>query len=313
MRKKIKMALYDSDGYMISLVNYLCKKKQEIVETRLFTNQSMLQDYVKAGQVDVLLAQEEEAEWLYGLQAFVPKIILLTEGNMVREQSNFDLVFRYQSAEEVVREVLEEVAEDDRIVYGGAITAHRQGEIISGYSPFGGAGLSTFLAALAEELAENHPTLYVSLEEFHGLATLPLEKKGQKLEEYRGMSEVIFYLQQRKEKLALKLESLVHEGARAEYLLAVENYRDLHQMTREDMECFLQILFDETPYEKIIFDVGYLGAAGEFLLAESDKIYMPCPRTEVQEMKQRAWEKGLERLGCGEIMDKVYQVAMGEG
>jgi len=312
MRKKIRMALYDSDGYMISLVNYLCKKKQEIVETRLFTNPSMLQEYVKEGQVDVLLAQEEEAEWLYGLQAFVPKVILLSEGNMVREQPGYGFVFRYQSAEEVVREVLEEVAEDDRIVYGGAVTAHGQGEIISGYSPFGGAGLSTFLAVLAEELAENYRTLYVSLEEFHGLENLPLEKKGQQ-EEYRGMSEVIFYLQQRKEKLALKLDSLVYGGERAEYLLAVENCRDLHQMTREDMECFLQILFDETPYEKVIFDVGYLGEAGEFLLAQSDKIYMPIPKTKAQEMKQRAWKQGWERLGYEEILEKIYQVTMGEG
>lgn len=310
MRKKIRMALYDSDGYMASLVSYLCKKKREIVETRLFTNLSLLREHVKAGQVDVLLAMEEELDELYGLQAFVPKIILLTEGNVVEEQSYFCLVFRYQSAEEVIREVLEEIAEDDKIVYGGVVTASRQCEVISGYSPFGGGGLSTFLANLAEELAENHRTLYISLEEFHGLENLPSEKEGRP-EEYRGMSEVIFYLQQRKEKLALKLDSLVHEGKRAEYLLAVENYRDLHHMSREDMICFFQTLCNETPYEKIVFDVGYLGEAQEYVLERSDKIYMPIPNTKAQEMKQSAWEQGLQRQGYGEILQKIYHVAMG--
>ena len=163
MRKKIRMALYDSDGYMVPLVNYLCKKKREIVETRLFTNLSLLREHVRSGQVDVLLALEEESDEMYGLQAFVPKIVLLTEGNMVGEQSAFHLVFRYQSAGEVMREVLEEVADDDRIAYGGAVTVGRQSEVISGYAPFGGGGLSTFLANMAEEMAENYRTLYVSL------------------------------------------------------------------------------------------------------------------------------------------------------
>lgn len=260
------MALYDSDGYMISLVKYLCKKKQEIVETRLFTNLRMLQDYVKEGQVDVLLAQEEETDHMNGLEGYVPKIILLTEGNTVKEGSDFISVFRYQSAEEVVREILEAVAEDDRIVYAGAAIARRQQEIICGYSPFGGAGISTFLMELGTDLAEKYSTLYISLEEYHGMEHLPPEKKGQQPEEYRGMSEVIFYLQQRKEKLALKLESLVYTWNQVDYLLAVENYCELYQMTKEDMKCFLQILCYQTGYERLIFDVGYLGEASEYLL-----------------------------------------------
>lgn len=310
MRKKISMALYDSDGCMVPLANYLCKKKQEVVETRLFTNLSLLKEHVRSGQTDVLLALEEESDELYGLQSFVPKIILLTEGNMVGEQSSFNMVFRYQSAEEVVREILEEVAEDDQIVYGGTLAANRQSEVISGYSPFGGAGLSTFLTGLAEELAENYRTLYVSLEEFHGLENVTLEKKGQS-SDYRGMSEAIFYLQQKKEKLALKLDSLIYEGKRAEYLLAVENYRDLHQMKRENIICFFQTLCNETSYEKIVFDVGYLGEAGEYVLEHSDKIYMPIPNTKAQEMKHIACQQGWQRQGCAEILQKIYQVAMG--
>lgn len=312
MGKKIRMALYDSDGYMVSLVNYLCKKKQEIVETRLFTNPSMLQDYVRQGQADVVLAQEEELEWVRELQSFVPKIILLTEGNMVREQSEYIPVFRYQSAEEMVREVMEAVAEDERIDYMGVVPAHRHAKIICGYAPFGGGGVSTFLFTMAREFAKSYRTLYVSLEEFYGMESLPPEKKGQKKEAYHGMSEVIFYLQQRKERLALKLESLVYEWEQMEYLPAVENYRDLHQMTREDMAFFLNILLQETPYERLVFDVGFLGEAGEYLLEQSDKIYMPYPVSSVQEGKQRACEQAWEKLGKTEITDKIYHTAMGQ-
>ena len=310
--KKIRMVLYDTDGYMISLVNYLCRKKQEIVETRLFTNISMLQEYVQEGQADVLLVQEEEREGLEGLQCFVPKIILLSEGTMLREHSEDILVYRYQSAEEVVREVLEMVAEDDNIVYGGAATVYRQAEIICGYSPFGGAGLSRFLFRLAKKFAEDYRILCISLEEFHGLDDVSEEKRRQQGETHRGMSEVIFYLQQRKEKLALKLEALVYERGKVDCLSAVESYRDLHQMSREDMECFIQILLVETGYDKFIFDVGHLGEAQEYLLGRSDKIYMPLPKTNVQRMKLHACEQAWKRQENTDILDKICQVSMGE-
>ena len=231
---------------------------------------------------------------------------------MVREQSEYIPVFRYQSAEEVVREVMEAVAEDERIAYTGVVTAHRQGEIICGYAPFGGGGVSTFLSAMARELAKNYRTLYVSLEEFHGMENLSTERRGQKKEVYHGMSEVIFYLQQRKERLAIKLESLVYEWEQMDYLPAVENYHDLHQMTREDMALFLDILFQETPYDRLVFDVGYLGEAEEYLLEQSDKIYMPCPKTSVQEGKQRSCEEAWKKLGKTEIIEKVYRITMGE-
>lgn len=311
MRKKIKIALYDSDGYMVSLVNYLCRKKQEIVETRLFTNRSMLKDYVMEGQVDVLLAQEEEEDWVMGLGSFVPKIILLIEGSMLREHTDYIPVFRYQSAEEVVREVMEAVAEDDRIIYNSAFTVHRQGEVICGFSPFGGAGLSTFLTGMARESAGSCQTLYVSLEQFCGIKNAFSDKRGQAREQLRGMSEVIYYLQQRKEKLAIKLESIICEWEQLHCILAVENYHDLQQMTRADMERLLQILFDELYYEKVIFDIGYLGEATEYLLEQCERIYMPVPRTPVQEMKQQACEQTWGKQGDIEILEKICQVTMG--
>lgn len=310
MGKKIRMALYDSDGYMISLVKYLCRKKQEIVETRLFTNPSMLQGYVREGQVDVVLAQEEEADWVIGLQGLAPKIILLSEGNMVREAEGYIPVFRYQSAEEVVREVMEAVAEDDRIAYTGAVTVRRQGEIICGFAPFGGGGVSTFLAGMAKELAQNYRTLYVCLEEFDGMEYLPQERKGQDGEVYHGMSEVLYYLRQRKDRLALKLESLVYEREQVDYLPAVENYHDLYQMSTEDMAHMLNIFFEETPYERLVFDVGYLGEAMEYLLEQSDRVYMPAPRNPMQEKKQKACEQAWRKLGKEEIIKKICRVAM---
>lgn len=312
MQRKIKMALYDSGGDMIPLVNYLCKNKQEIVETRLFTNPGMLRAYVEEGRPDILLAREEEECQVGGYLGIVPEIVLLTEGNLVREQGEYLSVFRYQSAEEMVREILEAVAEDDRIVYQGAPARRRRGELLCGYSPFGGAGLTSFLIRRAKELSGEYRTLYVSLEAFHGLADLPpLQRKGQP-EEYRGMSEVIFYLQQRRDKLSLKLESLVFRREQLEYLLAVDNYRDLHLMTRGDMEYFLQVLSTEAPYERIVFDLGYLGEAEEYLLEQCDRIYMPRPGTEAQEMKRKSCEQSWVRQGNSEILNKIVLFDAGE-
>ncbi len=65
----------------------------------------------------------------------------------------------------------------------------------------------------------------------------------------------MFYLKQRKDKLALKLETLVVSMEDLDYILAVEDYRDLYSMNCEDIQLFLKVLLRQTEYEKIIFDI----------------------------------------------------------
>lgn len=308
--KKIQIALYDREGYMSCLVDYLCKKGHSMLETRLFSSLDMLAECAEAGKIDVLLAGEEVVEEIRRLEGKIAKIMLLSEGNQVKEGSGYYLLFKYQSAQEIVKEVLEQIAEDDAIGFTKTFSAKRTVSFAGVYAPFGGSGVTEYALSLARRLAEREKVLYVSLEPFHSLDFLQDAGKGTVT--YRGMSEVIFYLKQRKEKLALKLETVVIPKEGTDYIFAVEDYRDLYSLSCEDVRQFLEVLSQQTEYETVIFDIGCLSEALLYLMEHCDKLYMPQAETRQQKSKESAFLRFLHRDNHEQLM-QGFQRIQGKG
>lgn len=306
--KKIQIALYDKEGYMTSLVDFLCQKNQGVMETRLYTSMEMLKAGAGAGGIDVLLAGEEVAEEIRVLKDKIPQIMLLSEGSQMSGESEYYRLFKYQSAQNIVKEVLERVAEDDRICYTQRVMADRPVEFIGVYAPFGGAGVTKYALSMAREMAKHYKTLYVSMELFQGFDFLPEKKKGQQNISYRGMSEMIFYLKQRKDKLALKLETLVVTMEELDYLFAVEDYRDLYSVNCDDIRLLLKVLLQQTGYQRVIFDIGYIGDSALFLMEQCSQLYMPGPVTRMQKSKEHAFCRFLARENYEQMAKRFKRV-----
>lgn len=306
--KKIQIALYDKNGYMPCLVDYLCKKGHSMIETRLFTSFELLKKWAVAGKIDVLLAGEEVTEEIRELKGKIAQIILLSEGGQVNERSEYDLIFKYQSAQEIVKEMLARVAEDDRIAFAKTLKAKRNVRMIGVYAPFGGSGVTEYAISVARELAKKEKVLYISLELFHGLDFLNISRKGKEQVSYRGMSEVIFYLKQRKEKLALKLETVIISQEGVDYIFSVEDYRDLYSLNREDICHFLEVLSHQTDYDSIVFDIGYLNEAVLYLMEQCNQLYMPKAITEKQQSKERAFRRFLLREDYEQLAQSFQRV-----
>lgn len=295
MLKKIQVALYDKNGYMNHLADYLCRKGHNMLETRLFTNLDMIMECADKGRIDVLLAGEEVAEEIRCLKGRILQIMLLSEENQVCERSEYYLIFKYQSAQNIVKEVLSQIAEDDNICCAQKHTLKRAVELVGVYAPYGGCGVTEYALSMAEGLARHYKTLYVNMELFQGLDFL-IEEGSVKPEDFqRGMSEVIFYLKQRKEKLALKLETIIVSLGEADYILGVEDYRDLYSLSCEDIRRFLKVLFQYTEYERIVFDIGYLGDSALYLMEQCSQLYMPQALTKTQKSKEDSFFRFLRR------------------
>lgn len=294
---KIKIALFDDDGYMSFFAGYMCKKCRNIVETRLFTDLEMLEKHIVLEKTDVLLAPESYIGQFQKFSEQVPQMVFLSEGNCTKEHQKVPIIFKYQSVPEIVKEIFALMAENDKISYHADIVSKRTVEMSCGYSPFGGGGVTEFLFRKAEETAERRKVLYVNLEEFYGFSYLEKERRG-------GMSEVLFYLRQRKGKLALKLESLCFKKGNLDCIFSVEDHRDLYSLTKEDMAEFLQVLINQTEYEIFFFDIGVITEAGSFLMEHCQKIYMPVPKYQIQKSKQEAFEKNLVLSGKEHILEK---------
>lgn len=310
MLKKIRLAFYDKNDYMKNFVQFLSRQKYHTLETRLFTSFENLISQAKKGEVDVLLAGEDAQEEITILHSLVPQIILLSEGNVVREDSTFCKIFKYQSVPDIMREVLAVVADNDSIVYTEKRTMHKTAEMLAVYAPFGGSGVSQYAFSMAKDLSDKFRTLYVNLEAFYGFSEIVTDKKGKPIEDFRGMSEVIFYIRQKKEKLALKLESIIVTYQNLDCLLTVEDYRDLFYMTKDDMDRLIQVLLWETDYEKIIFDIGFITDAMMVLFEKADRIFMPQAKHPIQKSKQQAFERLILREHLEKIWDKTDKVSV---
>lgn len=313
MLKKIQIALYGRDEYMSHLAEYICCKGHNMLETRLFTNFDMLCESAKKGRIDVLLAGEEVIEEIRLLKNKISQIMLLSEGNQVSECSEFYLLYKYQSAQNLVKEVLVQIAEDDTICCTQKLALKRSVELIGVYAPYGGAGTTEYARTMAEEFSKHFKTLYINLELFQGLSFLSGERKAGPGQFERGMSEVVFYLKQRKEKLALKLETVIAAIDGLDYIFAVEDYRDLYSLSCEDMSRFIKVLLQETEYERVVFDIGYLNDSSLYLLENCNRLYMPRALTETQRSKEDAFFRFLQREEYDEIAQQFEIVDMEKG
>ena len=310
--KKILVAMYDREGYTRRLAAYLNHHQNAMMEVRLFTREESLRQFLKQESVEMLLVAERDWDPLWERDARIHRLIFLSEGDVVREGMNHPVIFKYQSAESIVQELLAVIADDDGMeVRTRRVTSDRV-EFIGLYSPYGGAGVSTFSYEMAKEYGMQYATLYINLELFHGMPghSISKWKEFTPMEESRGMSELIFYLRQHKEKIAVKIQSLVQLQDGIAVLRSVEDYRELYSMTVSDMQKLLHVLAEETEYQKVFFDIGYMAESSVELMRCCDVLYLPTAKSEIQQNKQTAFEQLLIREGEREMLEQIRYVSM---
>lgn len=67
------------------------------------------------------------------------------------------------------------------------------------------------------------------------------------------------FLRQRQEKTAVKLQSLIRRIGTIEGIAAVEDYRDLYELSAKDLERLLLVLAEDTEYEKLSLILDFSG------------------------------------------------------
>lgn len=311
--KKIIVAMFDREGYTKRLAEYLIHHCNAMLDVRLFTNIENMRQFLCRERVEMLLVGEKDWDPAWEAEVNVHRLIFLSDGDMVCEGTSRQIIFKYQSAESIVKELLSVIAEDDTIQTGRIKTSYRNVEFIGVYSPFGGAGASTFAYRMAKEYGVQYLTLYLNMEIFDGMS-------ANQDRQYRditgagrgGMSELIFYLQQNKDKLAVKIQALTRRQDGIDCITAVEDYRDLYSMKAVDLRHLLQVLAEETEYQKILFDIGYLDESSLELMRHCDILYLPKAGSDIQQNKQASFEQLLIREGDHDMLERIQFVAMKE-
>lgn len=300
--KKLLFALYDTVGYMSFLAEYF-DRKSFILESRLFTKRERLTEFLEKNRPDVLLlGQEVDIHNLRYLEQ-AESVIILSEANAMEEnQSKYPAIFKYQSAERILREIFLNLEEKNHVVPPaiGGIRGHT--ELLGIYRPYGEP------LSLQEVIGGNsdrgRKILVINMELLSGMA-----EGGVDQGRVRGLSEIIFYLKQRSEKLSAKLRELASEREGFDYINPAQDYRDLYSINRDDIDKFLAVLSRETDYDCVIFNIGFLNDSALYLLYCCEHIYMPCARNIWEENQKNAFEQLLIREGLGELLGNINYVS----
>lgn len=308
--KKILLAVLEDEMYSNRFSDYISHHKNMYIDFMVFTGTGSIKDFVKNSKIDILLVNDTMACEVADIKN-IKKIIVLSDGTYAGQQ-NYPVIFKYQSAEHILKEIFAQAADDGQIAGISQIYYSKQAELIAVFSPFGGAGASSYARNLCAGMAGNNNVLYINLEIFDSFAEF--EKDAENKREYIcGMSEVVYYIKQRKDKLAFKLESITnHHKNGYNYILPVEDYRDLYSITPDDMEYFTDVLGRETMYDKIVFDMGYINEASLKLLSLCDVLIVPEPYDTIQVNKQHSFERVLIHSGMEKTVNNIKYVSMKE-
>lgn len=297
-----------ADGmYSGRFSDYINHHKNMLIDLITFTSINSAEEYLKHGSADILLASDDMAREAGKLKN-IKKLIILSDGSYTGVQE-YPVIFKYQPAANILKEIFAQVAEDDAIPGMPIIHTSKQAELIVVFSPYGGSGASTYARNLCAGMAGSNNVLYINLEIFDSFAEF--ESSADNHEYICGMSEVVYYIKQKKDKLAFKLGAVIkHHRDGYNYILPVEDYRDLYSISPGDMECFTDVLASGMMYDKVVFDAGYIHESSLKLLQICDVLILPEASGQIQENKQHSFERLLIRNGMDDVVQNIQYIEM---
>ena len=134
--------------YAFKLMEAFCEKKNLGFQVHAFSGIEELQEFAARTRIEILLIPGKIMSEKISLLN-IEKVILLSDGEVYEEYSDYESIYKYQSAEYIIKEILCYCAEYARPM-AGMYCGKKEFEVYGVYSPIGRCGKS----ALAESLAE---------------------------------------------------------------------------------------------------------------------------------------------------------------
>ena len=195
--KKQKIAICDQDvEYTRQLVNYIAAKEKDSFEVTGFSDESL---YRKNDENFDLLLYEETFFQNKEEAGRAKKAICLSNGEISTEQENMRVLFKYQPADRILREIHAGIGKvagsmDTKSIWRG------EKQIFAVYSPWNHRLRTPFALTAAEQLSAGKKLLYLNFSVCSGFC------KSMGLEPDMDMGDLFYLLREGEEELL----SLIH-------------------------------------------------------------------------------------------------------
>ena len=254
-----------NEQYAALFLSYVNEHNPTGFDIHIFTDELLLEKYMKETKVDVLLVAEEVTKDELNKQAEV--VIYLSEGAVAEKNDVKHVIYKFQSAEQILRQVCKICLQEKNVKMNLDFERKEKCKQIGIFSPKGGSGKTTLAMTLAQILGNQEKVLVVNLEAFSG--NYSWQQEGY------GISNLMYLMKQERDDYQMQVQSAVYRVGNFDYLSGVSHYLDLQQMKKEDMECFLNCLQKYTHYDVIIYDMSFVNESLWGTLERCDYIFMP--------------------------------------
>lgn len=299
--KKSIFAVCDLEAsYACSLMDYLNEKKTTPFEVQAFTNVESLKSFAGEHEIEILLISTR-AMCNEIRELPVNRIIILSEGEVLQDLEEYPFVYKYQSSDQLLSEVMEYYAEYHPQPH--ILTAHAHKTKLYGiYSPIGRTRKTSFALALGEVLAETKQVLYLNFEEFSGFEELFGTK-------YRtDISDLIYFARQKEGGFVYKLNSVIQTFHELQYIPPALSPADVRDVSGAEWLDFLQQIISYCEYDIIILDLSEQVDELFQILKSCDRVYTPVLEDMISQAKLSQYERLLEMLDLKEVLEKTQKI-----
>lgn len=299
--KKSIFAVCDLEAsYACNLTEYMNERKNTPFEVQAFTNLESLGEFTSKNHIELLLISTEAmCDAVKDMD--IERIIILSDGEAVENLDENPCVYKYQSSDSLVAEVMNFYAKSKPGInsrfWGGSKV-----RIIGVYSPLNRVGKTMFALTLGEILGEKEKVLYLNLEDYNGFETIFSTN-------YRSdLSDLIYFARQKEGNLIYKLNGMLQTFQNLDYIPPAFSPGDLRDVGCEEWLDFIGEITSCGEYDVLILDVGTQIEDVFRILQACRKIYMPVLEDDISRAKLLQFEKNVHALECSDIFEKIQRL-----
>lgn len=298
--KSDRLAICDSDKkYMEKLQQYLISRSSFPFSVSIYENMKEFQKENTTKEFQVILAGESMFPDLE--ERKITGMVILLQDTGITAGKAERIIRKYQSAEMIRKKILELYAD-----WNGTVKAHgivqKDSSLIGVYSPLGRGIQTSFSLLLGQFLAKKQKVLYLNFEPFSGLSGL----LGR--EEEKDLTDLVYFLDNGKERFLYKLESMVSNVNGLNYVAPAYSYMDIAAVKAEDWLLLIHSLKECADYDVIILDLSELVQGLPDVLRECSYIYTLNRTDGVACHKMKEYEDLLERQEYQDIINKTKKL-----
>lgn len=301
MKQKI-MAICDTEeAYAFRLAEYVLEKGRLPYAFHLFTEVEKLQNLMEREEIALLLIAESALKFLkeeYVKQKVLRMFVL--QENDKHDRDDLCYISKYQSPD-MILQVMFDSLEDQMDWTAQDIVMGSDVKLIGMYSPIKRCLQTSFALTLGQMLAKKSKVLYLNFEFYSGL--------GQMLrrEFSTDMMDVMYYFQCAREKLAMRLPSILQNINGLDYIPPMQSPTGLGEVSGSQWAELCRDIAAMGQYEYIILDLDD-GIDGLFdLLRQCYKIYTITKDDSFAAAKVNQYEQVLQSGELEDIADKTVK------